>query len=161
MLVSSISPSLKNVMSSPMSIDCSTRLALILKYTALRTACRRSLPTTTQPWPRSSTELCLPMPRARSLPRSMFVIKRSVSPKEVRLSHTGTCVPIPQAGCTHALSGLRVKSEGNNFVGVIVRDGDDVGTRLIDRAMDRPLEIHRTTARIDRVAVEIVFHDVV
>ena len=31
-----------------------------------------------------------------------------MSPKQARLSHTGTWVPIPQAGCTQARSGLLV-----------------------------------------------------
>ena len=59
------------------------------------------------------------------------------------------------------LERLPGQAERNDLIGVIVHDRYDVGTRLIDRSVDRPLEIHGPPTLVDRVALKIVFHDVV
>ncbi len=46
-------------------------------------------------------------------------------------------------------------------MGVIVHHRADIGPRLKDAAMDRALAVHDAAALVDRVAVEVEFHDVV
>src|SRR5438105_3327131 len=77
-------------MSSPICMDCSTRLALILKYTALSTASFKLRPTTTQPWPRMSTELFAPMPRARSFPRQDVICRDEIALQCLDIAHAST-----------------------------------------------------------------------
>jgi hypothetical protein len=52
-------------------------------------------------------------------------------------------------------------AEGDERRGMVVADGSDVGTQLIDLSVDEPLEIHRTFSGFEWIAVEAVFHDVV
>src|SRR5262249_59044100 len=52
-------------------------------------------------------------------------------------------------------------AERNDARAMVVDDAVDVGTRLVDAAMDEALEIGRPPARIDRIALERELHDVV
>ena len=39
-------------------------------------------------------------------------------------------------------------------------DGADVAARLVDFAMDEALDVHQATLLVDRIGIEIKFHDV-
>ena len=41
-----------------------------------------------------------------------------------------------------------------------VHDGIDIGTGLVDLAVDEALNIHESPGLIDRIGIEVVFHDV-
>src|SRR5579864_5170556 len=52
-------------------------------------------------------------------------------------------------------------AEGDDLVRMIVNHRMHVGPRLIDSAMDRALDIDRSAALVDRIAIEIEFDEVV
>ena len=51
--------------------------------------------------------------------------------------------------------------EGDDLIRVVVYHGDHVGALAVDPAMDRALGVLSAPAQIDRVAIEIVFNDIV
>ena len=51
--------------------------------------------------------------------------------------------------------------EGDDLVRVVVHHGDHIRTLAVDRAVNRALGILRASAQVDRIAVEIIFDDVV
>jgi hypothetical protein len=70
-------------------------------------------PVTAQPCPRISTALVARRTEARSLPCSIVVTSRSVSPKRSWMSHTGTAFPSRRAVCTAGRIGVRVIANGS------------------------------------------------
>ena len=53
------------------------------------------------------------------------------------------------------------RAKRNDFMGMIVDHGMHIGTLFVDRAMDEPFAIGRAVLQIDRLAIELEFHEIV
>jgi hypothetical protein len=66
-----------------------------------------------KPWPRISTTLLPPGPRARSRPWALFPTSRFVSPNRSAMSHTGTSAPMKLPEWITGRSGVLVTVNGS------------------------------------------------
>src|SRR5262249_15790342 len=103
----------------------------------------------------------LPSVCAIALPRAGVSTRRLVGPAASRMSNIGGASPGKAGVGGVAVYGELVDGEGRGGRRVAVDDGVDVRPHLVDLAVDEPLFVGTTPLRIDRLAVEIVLHDVV
>ena len=102
-----------------------------------------------------------PMACARSRPMATLSTSSAVSPNLSCESQTGTSWPILAHMCKSGLSFCVVTLNGITLGEQDLHHRMNVRARFIETAVDEPFEIRRPPARIDGIAFEREFHDVV